>query len=29
VLFSKDLKTEGMKINGELTDSCLRIVKED
>lgn len=29
VLFSKDLKTEGMKIDGELTDSCLRIVKED
>lgn len=29
VLFSRDLKTEGMKINGELTDSCLRIVKED
>lgn len=29
VLFSRDLKTEGMKLSGELTDTCLRIVKED
>jgi hypothetical protein len=29
VLFSRDLKTEGMKTNGELTDSCMRIIKED
>ena len=28
-LFSRDLKTEGMKISGELTDPILRIVKED
>lgn len=28
-LYSRDLKTEGMKISGELTDPVLRIVKED
>lgn len=28
-LYSRDLKTEGMKISGELTDQCLHIVKED
>lgn len=28
-LFSRDLKTEGMKMSGKLTDKCLRITKED